>query len=78
MPLIEIPVTLTVLPVPTFLFKKLAAVYAELNTSPLTLSSLNVTVAVVLPSYTLLMPAALTISVLAVMSAVVAAVVLAV
>ena len=45
--------------------------------SPDTLLSLNVTVAVVVPSYTLMIPVALTINVLAVMSAVVDAVALA-
>ena len=71
----EIPDTLTVLPVPTFLSAKLAAVFASVSTSPLILLSDKVTIAVVFPSYTLFTPVALTVNVLAVMFAVVVAVV---
>ncbi len=44
------PLTLSVLPVPTFLSTKLAVVYVSANVSPLTPSSDRVTVAPVVPS----------------------------
>src|SRR2546425_12613340 len=70
------PLTLTVLAVPTFLSAKLAAVKLVLRVSPLKRLSKRVAVAVALPSYTLFTLVALTTNERAVMFAVVLAVVL--
>ena len=70
-PLIEIPETLTGLPVPTFLSLNVAAVLESVKTSPVTRLSVSVTVAEVFPSYCLFTPVALTVSARFVMSAVV-------
>ena len=71
----EMPLTVTVLAVPTFLLAKVALVGLALSTSPATRLSVSVAVALVPPSYTLLTPVALTSNARAVMSAVVMAVV---
>src|SRR4030095_14974018 len=70
------PLTDTGLLLPTFLSAKLALVYASVRLSPDTWSLDNVTVAVVVPSYTLFTPVAVTVSARAVMFAVVDAVIL--
>ena len=67
----EIPETETVLPVPAFLSANAAVVYARVTVSPATLSLARVTVAVVVWSYVLLVPVAVTFRVRAVMFAVV-------
>ena len=69
------PVTLTVLAVPAFLSAN-AAVPDSTSTSPATRLSVGVTVALVVPSYTLFWPVAPTVSARAVMLAAVDAVVL--
>ena len=71
----EIPLTLTILAMPTFSSLK-AAVQAVVILSPPTLLSKRFTAARAVPSYTFSMPVALTLRVLWVMSAVVEAVVL--
>ena len=50
-PEIEMPETVTVLPVPTFLLAKVAVVELSVNTSPATRLSDRLTVALVVPSY---------------------------
>ena len=71
------PLTDTALLLPTFLFANVALVSASVTLSPATWLSDNVTVAVVLPSYTLSTPVAVTVNKRFVMFAVVDAVVLA-
>ena len=69
------PLTFMVLPVPTFLFAKVGGRVAVVKTSPATRSSESVTVAAVVPSYTLFTPDAVTVRDRAVMFAVAVAIV---
>ena len=66
----EIPDTVTVLPVPTFLSAVVAEVLASVTVSPATLSFDSETVMVVAPLYTRFVAVAVTVSVRAVMFAV--------
>ena len=74
-PVTVMPLTLTGFAVPTFLLLNDALVDAVVNTSPAKRLSDSVTVALVVASYTLFWPAALTVRPNLVMSAVVLAVV---
>ncbi len=65
------PLMLTVLLVPTFLVSKVAALAVKVKLSPETRSSVKLTLAVVLPSYTLLFALLLMFKVRAVTSALV-------
>ena len=71
------PLTVTVLALPTFLSANVAVVRLSVTASPLMWLSESVTVAAVVPSYTLLVPVAVTVRASGVMLAVVVAVVLA-
>ena len=64
------PLIVTVFPVPTFLLSKLELVFVTVSTSPDILSSLKLTIAVVFPSYCLLLAVPLTVKLLAVIDAV--------
>ena len=70
-----IPLTVTALPMPIFLLLNVA-VLSTVNTSPIILLSVKVTVAVVLPSYTLSEAVALIVKLFTVILAVPEAVVL--